>query len=587
MQIGAQEPFVQRAQTPALWRPYLPPTVPPVTLTNSERLRSLIRAGRLYLTLQDAIALAIENNLDLQVDRYGPLSAQWALERAEGGGPLRGVTQGNSVTSTVTGGQGVQGAIQSAGLTQANGNNTNSSNAGTVTQIGPITPNLDPVFQNTDAWSHQSVLQPNSSIAGTAALIDGKHNFNAQVQQGLLSGGYVQVSAQENYLTENSPTDVLNPSFAPIGQIYVRHSLLNGFGTGVNGRFIRVARKQVTSSDVTFRSQLLNVVADVVNAYWDLVADRLDLKAKQQARDFSGQFYQDTQRQIQLGTVAKVDLYQAEAEVSTRRQELAISESNLRQQEITLKNLMSRNGSEDPELETAALVPLDDIQVPAIDNLPPLRQLVATALANRPDIELDKINNEVQEISAIGTKNGVLPTLGGIGQFTNRAESGAPNPLSQETPIAGLVGGFGNALGQVFRGAYSSSSGSIYFQGTIHNRLNQGDYGVDQLQLRQGDLIERRNRNQLVVDISNQVIALTQARARYENAAASRALQQDLLDKERQKFSLGGSTIDLVIAAQRSLVSAQYLEVSALGTYSRARVALDQVLGLTLQKNNV
>ena len=254
---------------------------------------------------------------------------------------------------------------------------------------------------------------------------------------------------------------------------------------------------------------------------------------------------------------------------------------------MTLKDLMSRNGLADPALEAAEIVPLDDIQVPASEDLPPLRSLVATAMANRPDIELDNINNEVQEISALGTKNGVLPTVGGIAQFTNSAESGSRNPLSSETPIPGLVGGFGNALGQIFRGAYSSSAGAIYFQGKLHNRLNQGDYAIDQLQLRQNDLISRKNRNELVVEISNQMIALTQARARYENASASRALQQELLDREQQKFSLGGSTIDLVIAAQRSLVSAQYLEVSALGTYSRARVALDQVLGLTLQKNNV
>ena len=325
-QLSAQQPFVQRAQAPSLWRPYLTPSVPPAMLTNSERLRSLIRAGRLYLTLQDAIALAIENNLDLQVDRYGPLSAQWALERSQGGGALRGVTQGNSVSSTIAGGQGVQGAEQSAGLVQANGNNRNASNAGTVAQIGPITPNLDPAFQNTDAWSHQSVLQPNSSVAGTSALILGKHNFNSLVQQGLLTGGLIQVSGQENYLRENSPSDVLNPSLAPVGQIYIQHNFLNGFGTGVNGRFIKVSRKQVTSSEVTFRSQLLNLVQDVVNAYWDLTIDHRDLKAKQQAHDFSEKFYQDTQRQIEIGSVAKVDLYQAQAELSTRNQELAISE---------------------------------------------------------------------------------------------------------------------------------------------------------------------------------------------------------------------------------------------------------------------
>src|SRR5262249_54746052 len=156
---------------------------------------------------------------------------------------------------------------------------------------------------------------------------------------------------------------------------------------------------------------------------------------------------------------------------------------------------------------------------------------------------------------------------------------GEPNLASGIAPSPDKVGGFGTAVGQIFRHNYSSRQAQLVFLGTMRNNSAQGDYGIDQLSLRQGDLVDQRNRNDLLVQISNQTIALRQARSRYTNAVATRALQQDLLEKEKQKFSLGSSTINLVIAADRALSAAQYAEISALSTYSRARVALDQVLG--------
>src|SRR5262249_33703005 len=254
--LQAQQPFVEKPKTPVIWRPYSQPKIPDVVLNNSDRLHKLMRAGRLYLTLQDAIALAIENNLDLQVDRYGPLNAQYNLARAEAGGALRGVTAGNTVINTVTSGQGVAGAVQAAGLNQNLGNNGGNNGNGTVSQIGPITPNLDPVFQNTSAWSHLTQPQSNSQISQTNALVDTRHTFQSQVQQGLISGGNVRLSMNESYLSENAPTNILNPSVTPVAQLLVRHSLLNGFGVGMNSRFIRIAKKNLVGANVTFRSQL-------------------------------------------------------------------------------------------------------------------------------------------------------------------------------------------------------------------------------------------------------------------------------------------------------------------------------------------
>ncbi|MBZ5602334.1 MAG: TolC family protein [Acidobacteriia bacterium] len=585
VQLQAQQPFVEKLDVPILWRPYTPRTPSPVTMTNSDRVHALIRAGRLYLTLQDAIALAVENNLDLQVDRYGPLNADWNLARAEAGGPLKGVTSGNSVVNTVVSGQGVAGAIQAAGLSQGVSTGSVSSNNGTISQIGPITPNLDPVFQNTSAWGHQTQPQANPQIAGTNALVNTTHVYQSQVQEGSLTGGYARLSMNESYLSQNAPTNTLNPSEIPQALIRIRHNLLNGFGLAVNSRFIRIAKKGLTSANVTFRAQLDGLVQNVVDTYWDLATASEDLHARQLALATSQKFFEDTSKEIDLGAVAKVDIYRAQADLSSRKQDVAIAQESTSQLTTQLKSLITR--VPDPMLDAAEIVTLDKIEVPASDDLPPLRDLVAKALANRPDVAIDRLNQESSEISAIGTVNNLLPTLQVAATITNTGLAGQANPGSGKVPHEYQIGGYGTAIGQVFRNDYASRLGQVYFFGTIHNRSAQGDYGVDQLTLRQNDLLERRNRNQMVVDISNQMIAVRQARSRYLNAVATRQLQQNLLEKERQKFSLGSSTIDLVIAAERTLSAAQYTEIGSLSAYSRARVALDQVLGLTLEANHV
>jgi outer membrane protein len=581
---------VEKPRGPLLVRSYFATSVPPVGLHNSDHLHSLIRAGRLYLTVQDAIAVAIENNLDLEVDRYGPLSAAWQLERYQGGGPLRGVTNGNTLVNQATSGQGVLGSEIAVGLASNNSGNAGGSGGATISQIGPVTQNLDAVLQNATDFAHTTTPQPNIIVSQTDALVNTSHVIDSFVQEGFLSGGYVQVSANESYLKQNAPSDFLNPSVYPVVQIYASHNLLRGFGTGVNGRFIRVAQKNLQAAQETFRSQLLNVVANVLNLYWDLVTNDDDLAVRQRAVDQAEKFY-DTRKQIQLGVIPRFEAARAQSVLSNSRQLLAIAQATAQQQENLLKNALSRNGLEDPLVDAAQVVTIDHIEVPEQDNLPALRELVAKALANRPDIALAKISDETAEISAEGTANGVLPSLQGFAATSARGLSGTAAPVTVEgktyTAEPYYVGGLGNALGQVFRDNFPTRSAGAQFQGYLKNRVAQGDYGVDQLQLRQGDLIERRSQNQLVVDISNQVVALRQARSRYSQAVDSRKLQQELLDKSQQSFSFGAATISDVVAAQNTLVAAQETEVATLSAYSHARIALDQVLGQTLETNHV
>lgn len=588
-QMAAAQPAIapERPKAPVLVRPYEAASTPPIRMGNSPRPHQLIRAGKLYLTVQDAIALAVENNLDLEVNRYGPLLAQWRVERAEAGGPLRGVTSGSSQIGSVASGQGISGSQASAGLGGGGAGAGGNAGGAVVSQIGPVTANLDPVLQHTTLFSHTTYPQANTVQSQTTALVDTQRLYNTSIQQGLLTGGYAQVRFNESYLAENTPTDILNPSVAPRMYLYVQHNFLAGFGVAVNSRNIRVAQRNQVASFQTFRSQLLDLVAQVLNQYWGLVSANDNIKFRRRASDAAEKFLEDTRNQIRLGALSNADIYRAQLEVGTRKQDLGVAESAVKQQENQLKNVLSRNGMRDPLLDEAEIVTLDSIQVPATDDLPPLRELVATALANRPDIGVAKIRSETAEMSALGTRSGVLPTLAALAQTWNSGLAGEPRPYFGEAPDPYFTGGFGAAAGQVFRRNFPNNRAAVLFQGTLGNRVSQGDYGVDQLQLRQGDLTNRRDANQIVVDISNQMVAIRQARARYSAAVNTRTLQEQLLSKEQQSFRIGGATFNELIVAQRTLVSALTAEVTAAATYARARVALDQVLGLTLEKSNV
>jgi outer membrane protein len=585
-QLPAQESpqVVTRPSVPIVIRPYRPTYIPPVRLTNSTRLNGLIRGGKLYLTVQDAIALAIENNLDLEVDRYGPLNAEWNLKRAEAGGPLRGVTTQNIAQNEVTGGQGVLGSELSSGLLQSSGGSSGGS-GGQVQQLGPITPNLDPDFQNSTEFQHLNLPQPNYILSQTNSLVISRHFVNSFVQEGLITGGTVQVTANESYQKENAPSDYLNPSVFPQVAITVRHQFLQGFGIAVNRRFVIQGELGVKAAQETYRSQLLNTVASVLNLYWNLVAADDELRVRQRALEAAQKFLDDTKKQIELGAEPRADIYRAESEAATRGQDLAIARVSVQQQESLLKNAISLNGTADPLIDAVDIAPLDHVEVPADEELPGLRDLLARALAKRPDVVLNKLNDETQEALALATINTLLPNLGTRLSTSDVGQAGAS--------VAGggasnyYIGGLGTALGQVFRRNFYNLSAAVGFSIPLLNRQAQGDYGIDQLSMRQGDLAERRNMNQIVVDISNDMIALRQARARYTQAVDSRALQEQLLEKEQQMFSFGAAQIGEVVAARSTLLGAQVAETQARAGYARARVALDQVLGETLEKNHV
>lgn len=269
-----------------------------------------------------------------------------------------------------------------------------------------------------------------------------------------------------------------------------------------------------------------------------------------------------------------------------RKQDLLIAQADLRQRETLLKQALVR--TPDPMVDEAEIVPLDRIEVPKTDDLPSFRQLVATAMAKRPDVAVSKTRDETGVINALGTENALLPTAIAYGTTWNAGVAGLPQ-LSNGNPPPNpyLVGGLGTAFAQVLRRNFPNEKYGVQISAPLKNRQAQGDYGIDQLQLRQNDVSGQRTNNSIVVDISRQMIALRQSRSRYSQAVNTRELQEELLKAEQAKFSYGTLTISGVIIVQRALVAAQTSEVAAASAYEKARISLDQVLGQTLEVNHV
>ncbi len=591
--LKAQAPGIEpvRTSTPFL-RSYQPALIPPVRIANSGRLGNLVRAGMLYLTVQDAIALALENNIDLEVARYNPILSEWQLERSQAGGALPGVPSSASNAGNVANGQGVAGSQAAAGVsTGSNGNAAAASTNATIAQIGPIAQTLDPVIQENTVFSHQTAPQADTVQSILPVLVSNTRNSSFSYAQGFLIGGNVTVSYKDSYLNENAPTDVLNPSSAPSLSITYQQNLLRGFGVPVNARTIEVSRLNIKASELNFKTQVSTTVNQVLNLYYALSASYEDLKAKSNAIEVAQKFYDNSKLQEEAGTLARLDVTTAEAQLASAQYDLVNSQTNLQQQQLQLKNLLSRTGIADPVLASVEIVPLDRITVPENDDLPPLKDLLQAALKNRSDLAAERLGISSSEISALGTRNGIRPLLLGIATESAAGLAGSPKTVVSnfgvETANPYFDGGIGDAVAQVLRRNFPTNRVAAVFQTPLRNDQAQADFAIDQLQLRQSQIQLGKDLNQAAVDVSNYVVAMRQARGRYRAAVQTRILQQQLLDAEQKKLAGGASTLFNVVQQQRDLVASQSAEIAAQVDFNNARLALDQTLGTTLEVNHV
>jgi outer membrane protein TolC len=563
-------------------------TIAPINLTNSGRLDSLVRAGKIYLSLQDAIALALENNLDIEVQRYALPLAQADLLRAKSGGAIRGIS-----TSIASSNQG----SNSQSLT----NTTTGTTAGTPGGItstlyaGPLTQSLDPVIQGQLNWGHQTIPQSTTLFTGVTSLVQTQKNYNFSIGRGFLTGTSVSLGLANSSTFQNTYSQSFNPSLQSALDLQINQHLLQGFGFAVNNRYIRIAKNNLKVADLIFRQQVMATVANVIGLYWGLVSYNAGVDVAKSALALAQKLYNDNRKQVEIGTLAPIEIVRAESEVASREQDVTTAETNVLQQETVLKNALSRTGIASPSLAEVRIVPTDRITIPATEPVVPIQDLTNEALQRRPELAEAALQIESSKISLQGTKNALLPTLDGFVDLRNHGLAGQQNTIVvppgspfQGTPVDPyFIGGYGTALGQILGRNFPDYAVGLQLNIPLRNRAAQSDYASAQLSLRQNQLQYQRQINGVRVDVQNALIASQQARARYTAAEKNRVLAEQTLDAEQKKYALGASTVFLVIQAQRDLATAQGNVVSALANYALAKVQLEYSTGAVLDQYNV
>ncbi|MFN7992632.1 MAG: TolC family protein [Bryobacteraceae bacterium] len=587
-----------------LMRDYQPRYVPPVDFSNTNRLDQLMRAGRIYLSLQDAIALALENNLDIEYARYGIPIAESDQLRASAGQLLRGlnttIIQGpSSASSGVLAGAN---SLNNTGTTNGAASQSGILSGVSVQLAGAPIPNLDPTFYIQENAYH--ITQPLTStfVTGTSTLVTTSNSPVIGIQKGFLTGTTFAMQMTNNWQSQNSPSNDFNPSVASTASLQVSQNLLQAFGKGVNSRAIKVAANNRRVSDLVFKQQVITTVANVVNLYWDLVALDQNLKVKQQALELNQKLYEDNKKRAELGAIAPIDIVQAEAEVAAAQGDVTTAETQVLQQEMTLKSVLNKSGVDSLAVIDARVVPTDTVQLPTKEPVRPVQDLVSEAMAERPEIVQSRINIENSRINLKGTRSALLPTLNAYGFLQNHGLAGQVNTIpyppgylpagsgytsGSGNPNLFFLGGYGTVLSQLFSRNFPDYGVGFNFQMPLRNRSAQADLIRDELNLRQQQISDRQLQNNIKLNVVNARVAVEQARAAYDTAVKARMLQEQTLNGARRKYQVGTSSFLDVVLVQRDLVTRQSAEVAALNTYVKSKTSLEAMTGEILKDHDV
>lgn len=572
---------------------------------NSERLLDLMRAGQLYLSLSDAIALALENNLDIELERYLPRIAGTDITRAEGGGLLRGLSL--LVDEPPPGIGGPSGPLLTtltASPTPAPVVNSNFSDVALITEqqndlsvtgeIAPSTgspiPQYDPLLSGSINAAHQSTLEFDPLITGASNwLVSNTVSGNAGYIQGFSSGAQLAVTYDSSRITSDASRYTYNPILDASLGFTITQPLLRGFGINLNRRFIRIAKNDQRIADLVFRQQVIDTVAGIARLYTDLVSLSEDVKVKREAVRLAQQLYDDNKHKVEQGEQAPIEVTRAQAELASTQQALISAQGLVEQQELIVKTVLTKNGLANPAIRAAHIIATDSVTVPETESVPPVDALITEALHDRPDLAQAGIQVENSQISLKGSLNALRPELDLVGTVQNGGLSGGINPAGAAlTPGAALYsGGYGTALGQIFKNNFPTYSVGLQLTLPLRNRVAQADAIRDELQVRQTQVRRQQFENQIRLEVADAYVAMQQARAAYEAAIESRVLQQQSVKVEQETFHVGLATNYMVIEYETLLAQAQSTEVSAKGAYAKAVIALDRATARTLEVNHV
>jgi outer membrane protein len=578
-------------------RMYTPTDVPASRLGNTPRLDSLVRDGKIYLSLSDAILLALENNFDIAIARINLDIADTDILRAKAGAGLRGVSTGlvtdtlGGSGSTVTGGGGPGGTTSGSGGggTGANGL-VLSTNGG-----GPTPENLDPYL--TGNMQYESLNQQQSNLlfsGGKSTLYTDTSTYNFGYTQGFLTGTQLAVTFNNSRVSTNNPFSDYSPDITTTFRATATQHLLQGFGWGINGRFILEAKNNRRITDSAFRQQLLYTVNQVENIYWGLVSAYEDEQSKERALAQSTQLTSDNRKQLQIGTLAPLDVVNSDAAVATDKQALVASQSNLEYQQLIMKQAIARN-LEDPALTNAPVIPTDRV---GLDRLPeedmPVEDLVKQAYVNNPQIEQAVLSMKNNEITIKAEKNGLLPVVDAYAFYGASALAGSQNagalnfstgttyPAGQFAPIS-----YGAAVENLFNSTAPDKGVGVNITIPLRNRVAQADQARSQMEYRQEQMRLQQLYTQIRIQVINGQYALTNDRAQVSASQAGQQYAAQSLDAEQKKFKLGASTSALVLQQQRNLAISENALISATAVYAKDRAALLELLSNTLDRYGI
>ena len=569
---------------PNLYAPYSPIRIEEPSLVNSPRVDQLIHDGKLQLSLQDAVELALENSMDIVVQRYNPWFADAGILKAKAGG------FGGATTGALFGGS---------------------------TANNPLL-NYDPVITATVSVDDRNIPVNNPLTSGTgtglsalARLALHTSTYNTQYSQGFQTGTTFFTAWDNTRSSSTSAANLFNPSVQSSIFVGFQQQLLNGFGPIVNTRNIRIAKNNRRIADWAFTQQAITTVTNTITAYWELVYARENVKVQQQAVTVAEKLYNDNKKQLEIGTMAPLDVTRAESELATDHQNLIVAQTIQLQNQQILKNAITKNPLA-PNFLNVEIIPTDLPSRPEAVETPSFEEAVKEAFAKRPELQEAALNLINGGIDIKATRNALLPTAtlsaqyGTVGlagnqrTFTTRTIAGAPVvdangipvagdflPATQFTPTGTAQAGFGDAMSAAFRNNFPDYQVSINIQIPIRNRSAQADNQRAILTQRQIEAQLQQLKNAALLDVRNSYIALTQARAQVEAASKARELQQQTFDAEQKKYKLGASTVYLVIQTQRDLINAQGTELRALANLVEDKAIYERSLGRTLEVNQV
>jgi outer membrane protein TolC len=573
---------------------YSPREVPEPQLTNSPLLTQLMRDGKLYLSLQDAIRLALQNNLDLAIARYNLPIAATDILRTQGGGVFRGVNTG-VVQGTPGGGVGGFGAGApgaGAGGTTSGAGGAGAGASGLVeSTLGAGTPvaSYDPAITGTVGAEHQTSPLANLQIYGVPLLQLNTGQANVAYSQAFPTGTSFSVQFNNNRQTTNSPFFNLSPALSSMYRISFQQELLAGFGFGPNLRYLHIANNNRKISDIAFKDQVITTVTQIANIYWDLVSAYQQAQVSEQSLAFAQQSFDTAKKQLQLESIPEMDVMRAEAEASKRDQDVTVARTTLQLQELLIKNALTKS-LDDPALAAMPVIPTDHLESSRPSTNQAVQELIDQALHSRPELAESDIDLVNRQISNKAAKNALLPALSLVGFYGGSGLAGPLNPVYNIPGVpnsSSVPADFSGALQNAFNNTAPDYYIGLNLNIPLRNRVAKADQYRSQLEYRQAELRREQLRKQIRIEVRNAQYALEQTSARVDAARKARDLAQRTFEIMQKEQTLGAGSTYQTMTAQRDLAVAELDLVTAMTVYEKAKVELDRAIGSTLEDNGI